>query len=50
LLSNFCVKIFSQNSLISIQILNGFFIFYCATWGGLIPLNIGWINGSILES
>ncbi len=32
LLSNFCVKIFSQNSLIPIQILNGFFIFYCATW------------------
>jgi hypothetical protein len=26
------VKIFSQNSLIPIQILNGFFIFYCATW------------------
>jgi hypothetical protein len=33
LLSNFCVKIFNQNSLIPIQILNGFFIFYCATWG-----------------
>jgi hypothetical protein len=32
LLSNFCMKIFSQNSLIPIQILNGFFIFYCATW------------------
>jgi hypothetical protein len=32
LLSNFCVKIFSQNSLIPIQILNGFLIFYCATW------------------
>jgi hypothetical protein len=32
LLSNFSVKIFSQNSLIPIQILNGFFIFYCATW------------------
>jgi hypothetical protein len=32
LLSNFCVKIFSQNSLIPIQILIGFFIFYCATW------------------
>jgi hypothetical protein len=26
------VKIFSQNSLIPIQILNGFFVFYCATW------------------
>jgi hypothetical protein len=26
------VKIFSQNSLIPIQILNGFLIFYCATW------------------
>jgi hypothetical protein len=26
------VKIFSQNSLNPIQILNGFFIFYCATW------------------
>jgi hypothetical protein len=35
LLSNFCVKIFSQNSLIPIQILNGFFIFYCATWEGM---------------
>jgi hypothetical protein len=35
LLSNFCVKIFSQNSLIPIQILNGFFIFYCATWESL---------------
>jgi hypothetical protein len=32
LLSNFCVKNFSQNSLIPIQILNGIFIFYCATW------------------
>jgi hypothetical protein len=29
------VKIFSQNSLIPIQILNGFFIFYCATWAEL---------------
>jgi hypothetical protein len=26
------VKIFSQNSLIPIQILYGFLIFYCATW------------------
>jgi hypothetical protein len=26
------VKIFSQNSLISIKILNGFIFFYCATW------------------
>jgi hypothetical protein len=29
------VKIFSQNSLIPIQVLNGFFIFYDATWDGL---------------
>jgi hypothetical protein len=35
LLSNFYVKIFSQNSLIPIQIFNGFFIFYCATWAGI---------------
>jgi hypothetical protein len=39
LLSNFCVKIFSQNSLIPIQILNGFLIFYCATWGSFLFLN-----------
>jgi hypothetical protein len=30
------VKNFSQNSLIPIQILNGFFIFYCATWEAVL--------------
>jgi hypothetical protein len=28
----FCVKIFSQNSLFPIQIINGFFIFYSVAW------------------
>jgi hypothetical protein len=32
LLLNFCEKIFSQNSIIPIQIFNGFLIFYNATW------------------
>jgi hypothetical protein len=39
-LLNFCGKIFSQNSLIPIQIFNGFLIFYNATWDfSMIYLN-----------
>jgi hypothetical protein len=47
LLSNFCVKNFSQNSLIPIQILNGFFIFYCATWAPLSDRCIFQLYGPI---
>ncbi len=49
LLSNFCVKIFSQNSLIPIQTLNGFFIFYCATWARKIWFPFSKIRKKILS-
>jgi hypothetical protein len=41
----FCVKIFSQNSLIPIQIVNGFFVFYNVTWGIIFCWKVDTVKG-----
>jgi hypothetical protein len=43
---NFCVKIFSQNSLILIQIVNGSLIFYKGTLGNALE---GWGVSDLLK-